>query len=162
MSADLQNSISNSKPSATTEELQEQYLLQGPAFRAAHWSVKEQAQSGVQYAVNKHSSTLNISTGCQNFLPSQQRSHSRNIKALLSAASALPEHTYQDKFKKCALVYFQKLLIPHRDVICSFLFVLIILRRRWIILVMSAPLNHLVIVQTLNFYPNDSPIRPEG
>lgn len=57
---------------------------------------------------------------------------------------ALLEDTHQDKFKKCSLVYFQKLLIPHRDVICSLFFVLIILRRRWIILVMGAPLNHLI------------------
>lgn len=73
----------------------------------------------------------------------------------------LPEHTYQDEFKKCSLVYFQKFLIPHRDVIRSFLLVLIILRRRWIIFVMGAPLNHLITVLIVNFYPSDFPIRPQ-
>lgn len=50
---------------------------------------------------------------------------------------------YQNKFKQGALVHFEELLVPYRNVICPLLLVFIILRRWGVIFVMSAPLNHL-------------------
>lgn len=50
---------------------------------------------------------------------------------------------YQNEFKQGALVHFEELLVPHRNVICPLLLVLIVLRRWGVIFVMSAPLNHL-------------------
>lgn len=83
------------------------------------------------------------------------------VSGALTGTASHTLSTYQDKFKQRSLVYFQKLLIPHRDVICSLLFVLIILRRRWIILVVGAPLNHLIMGSIGKFQPNRSPIRPQ-
>ena len=51
--------------------------------------------------------------------------------------------TYQYQLKQCPLVNFEKLLVPWLYVICSLLFVLIILRGRRVILVMGGPLYHL-------------------
>lgn len=51
---------------------------------------------------------------------------------------------YQNEFKQGALVNFEELLVPNRNVICPFLLVLVILRRRRVIFVMSAPLNNLM------------------
>lgn len=53
------------------------------------------------------------------------------------------ECIYQNEFKQGALVHFEELLVPYRNVICPLLLVLIILRWWGIIFVMSAPLNHL-------------------
>lgn len=50
---------------------------------------------------------------------------------------------YQNEFKQGALVHFEELLVPHRNVVRPLLLVLIVLRRRGVIFVMSAPLNHL-------------------
>lgn len=55
---------------------------------------------------------------------------------------------YQNEFKQGALVHFEELLVPHGNVICPLLLVLIILRRRRIIFVMSTPLNHLKEIHT--------------
>lgn len=55
---------------------------------------------------------------------------------------------YQNQFKQGALVHFQELLVPYRNVIRPLLLVLIIFGRGRIIFVMSAPLNHLKKNQT--------------
>ena len=52
--------------------------------------------------------------------------------------------THQDELKECALVNLEELCIPGADVICSLLLVLIILRRRGVVLVVGAPLYHLL------------------
>lgn len=51
--------------------------------------------------------------------------------------------TDQNELKQGALVHFKKLLVPHRNIICPLLFVLVIFRRRGVVFVMGAPLNHL-------------------
>lgn len=57
---------------------------------------------------------------------------------------------YQNEFKQGALVHFEELLVPYRNVICPLLFVLVILWRWRVIFVMSAPLNHLMEKHTHN------------
>lgn len=60
----------------------------------------------------------------------------------------LNNHTYENKFKQGALVHFEELLVPYRNVICPLLLVFVILGRWGVIFVMSAPLNHLWEKQT--------------
>ena len=55
---------------------------------------------------------------------------------------------YQDEFKQGALVDFEELLVPHRNVIRPLLLVLVVLGWRRVIFVMGAPLNHLEIEHT--------------
>lgn len=65
------------------------------------------------------------------------------IYRLSSEYPAYYQRAYQNKFKECALVNLEEFLVPHRDIICSLLFILVVLRGRGIIFVMCAPLNYL-------------------
>lgn len=51
--------------------------------------------------------------------------------------------SYQDELKQGALVHFEELLVPYRNVVRPLLLVLVVLGGRRIVLVMGAPLNHL-------------------
>lgn len=76
--------------------------------------------------------------------PSHTKPHPENeYENLTTAGVKKINWIYQNKFKQGALVHFEELLVPYRNVICPLLLVFIVLRRWGVIFVMSAPLNHL-------------------
>ena len=50
----------------------------------------------------------------------------------------------EDQLEQSALVHLEEVSVPGADVVCPLLLVLVILGKRWIVLVVSGPLKHLL------------------
>ena len=53
--------------------------------------------------------------------------------------------THQYELKECSLVNLEELLVPRFNVVCPLIFILFVLRSRWVVLVVGGPVYHLVM-----------------